>query len=36
MPSGSEIGLEEVRDPRDPQATNDPVLIGVFGAGQSL
>jgi len=29
----NEMGLEEAAIRRDPQSTNDPVLIGVFGLG---
>ena len=32
----TEIGREEAAIRADPQATRDPVLIGVFGAGTSL
>ncbi|MHA7819432.1 MAG: DUF4197 domain-containing protein [Erythrobacter sp.] len=32
----TEIGVEEAAIRRDPQATRDPVLIGVFGAGARL
>ena len=32
----NEIGFEEEQIRRDPEATGDPVLIGVFGAGARL
>ena len=32
----TEIGYEEEQIRRDPEATGDPVLIGVFGAGARL
>ncbi len=31
-----EIGVEEAAIRRDPQATRDPLIIGVFGAGATL
>lgn len=31
-----EMGVEEAAIRRDPQSTNDPVLIGVFGVGSRL
>lgn len=31
-----EIGFEEEAIRRDPRSTNDPLLIGVFGAGSAL
>ncbi len=31
-----EMGLEEAAIRRDPEATNDPVLIGVFGVGSRI
>lgn len=32
----NEIGFEEAAIRRDPESTNDPVIIGVFGAGSLL
>ncbi|NVE94273.1 DUF4197 domain-containing protein [Altererythrobacter lutimaris] len=32
----TEIGFEEEAIRRDPRSTNDPLLIGVFGAGAAL
>ena len=32
----NEMGIEEAAIRRDPQSTNDPVLIGVFGLGSRL